>query len=305
MITLLPLTPNQLLHETMATPKEAAEMLLSRTRLPGGKGKEASNTPQSRSTNHRGSGSNSVENSPAKGAKSPPKGAKIPTTSQKSPAKKQKSPAKKSKSTNKTQHPPLQIAHDTEDASNEGNDGEQRNKDNEASEHERDESDPDDENDPGHKPDYKGRVVSYTHPDSERPGHGIVGDYIQGQGYHVLFKYTDDLEPSECVDHCPLHWITDSLVDADTADAWNTAIEEARLHDSPQSSRQKKAAPLPTKRIRENVKRFEPESTTSNAKTRKAKKKQKTSLGDGVSNVHLQSTFRVRKMACFVTFCYW
>jgi hypothetical protein len=81
------------------------------------------------------------------------------------------------------------------------------------------------------------------------------------------------------------------LVGEETANAWNTAMEEARLHDSPQSIRHKKAATLPIKRVRENVKRFEPESKTSTAKTRKAKKKQKTSLGDGVSNVHLQSTF--------------
>jgi hypothetical protein len=114
---------------------------------------------------------------------------------------------------------------------------------------------------------------------------------MKGKGYHVLFKYTDDQEPSECVDHCPLHWINDTLVDEDTANAWNTAIEDARLHDSPQSSRNKKASQLPLKRLRENVKRFEPESTKSNAKSRKAKKKQKTSLGDdGVTNVHLKSS---------------
>jgi hypothetical protein len=63
------------------------------------------------------------------------------------------------------------------------------------------------------------------------------------------------------------------------------------LHDSPQSSRNKKASQLPLKRLRENVKRFEPESTKSNAKSRKAKKKKKTSLGDdGVTNVHLKSS---------------
>ena len=62
------------------------------------------------------------------------------------------------------------------------------------------------------------------------------------------------------------------------------------LHDSPQSSRNKKASQLPLKRLRENVKRFEPESTTSNAKKRKGQKKQKASLGDGFSNVHLQSS---------------
>jgi hypothetical protein len=274
----------------MATPKETAEILVSRTRLARGRGKEASNITHSRPTNSSGSKSNSVENSPAKGAKSPPQVKKSPITKQKSPAKKQKSPAKKPQSTNATSNPPLQIALHTEDANNEGNGG-QRDKDNEASEREGDESDHDDEDDLEHKPDYKGRVVSYTDPDSERPGHGLVGDYIKGKGYHVLFKYTDDQEPSECVDHCPLHWINDTLVPEDTANAWNTAIEDARLHDSPQSSRNKKASQLPLKRLRENVKRFEPESTTSNAKSRKAKKKQKTSLGDdGVTNVHLKSS---------------
>ena len=273
----------------MATPKEAAEMLVSRTRLARGKVKDASNIAQSRATNRPGSKGNSVENSPAKGSKSPPQGKKSPTTKQKSPAKKKESPAKKPKSTNATQPAPVQIALHTEDASNEGK-GEQGNKDNEASEREGDESDPDDADDPEHKPDYKGRVVSYTDPDSERPGHGIVGDYIKGKGYHVLFQYTDDLDPRECVDHCPLHWIADTLVDEDTANAWNTAMEDARKHDSPLSSRHKKATTLPAKRVREHVKRFEPESTTSNTKTRKAKKTKKTSLGDGVSKVHLQSS---------------
>jgi hypothetical protein len=115
---------------------------------------------------------------PPKERRAPPRERRAPPTKQKRPAKKPKSPGKKPKSTNTTQHPPVQIAHHTEDSSNEGN-GEQRNKDNEASERERDESDPDDEDDPGHKPDYKGRVVSYTDPDSERPGHGIVGDTLR------------------------------------------------------------------------------------------------------------------------------
>ena len=229
---------------------------------------------------------------PPKDRRALPKERQTPTQNRRAPPKKRKAPPKNQRAPTQ-RSPSRRLARrphqHTEDTSNEGY-VEQRNKDNEASEREGDESDPDDEGDPGHIPDYKGRVVSYTDPDSERPGHGIVGDYIKGQGYHVLFKYTDDLEPSECVDHCPLHWITDTLVDEETANAWNTAMEDARLQDSPLSSRHKKATQLPAKRAREQIKRFEPETTTSNAKTRKAKKKQKASLGDGVSNVHLQSS---------------
>ncbi len=117
--------------------------------------------------------------------------------------------------------------------------------------------------------------MSYTDPDTNRPGHGKVGEYIKGQGYHVLFKYTDDLEPTECVDYCPLHWLEASLVDAETANARHTAMEEAKSHDSPTTSRHKKASPLQTKRVRETVKRFEPEATTSKTKTRKATKNKK------------------------------
>jgi hypothetical protein len=78
-------------------------------------------------------------------------------------------------------------------------------------------------------PDYNGRVVSYNDPQSKRPGHGMVGDYIQDEkGYHVTFKYTDDLEPRDCVDHCPRHWIEESLVAVDAANAWKTAMENAK-----------------------------------------------------------------------------
>jgi hypothetical protein len=108
MMNLLPLTPNQFLHETMATPKETAEMHINRARLARGKVKEASNVTPARSSNrHNGSLTNSTENSPLKGAKSPIKKAK-------SPAKKAKSPSKKSKSPNTTQPATDQVAFHTE-----------------------------------------------------------------------------------------------------------------------------------------------------------------------------------------------
>jgi hypothetical protein len=87
---------------------------------------------------------------------------------------------------------------------------------------------------------YVGRVVSYTDPDITRPGHGLVGKYIPGEGYNVQFKFIDDLEPQDSEQHCTQDWIEDHLVDAETVRAWTTAVKQQN----------KKEAPLERKRIR-------------------------------------------------------
>jgi hypothetical protein len=131
-------------------------------------------------------------------------------------------------------------------------------------------------------PDYRGRVVSYNDPSSKRPGHGLVGEYIEDEGYQVIFKYTDDLEPRDYVDHCPRHWIEESLVAVDAANAWKTAMEDAKKIDSPNSKQQQNPLLLPSKRQRDQTKRFEPENTAAKHKQRKTTKKSKTSLGAGL-----------------------
>jgi hypothetical protein len=118
----------------------------------------------------------------------------------------------------------------------------------------------------------------------------MVGDYIQDEGYHVSFKCTDDLEPRDFVDHCPRYWIEESLVDTHADNFWKSAMENAKLLDSPTSQQHKNPPLLPAKRLRDQTKRFEPEAIATKTKPRKATKKSNTSLGAGLSNLHLQST---------------
>ena len=98
------------------------------------------------------------------------------------------------------------------------------------------------------------------------------------------------LEPRDCVDHCPREWIEESLVAVDTANAWKTAMEDAKKIDSPNSKQQQNPLLLPSKRPRDQTKRFEPETIATKNKQRKTTKKSKTSLGAGLSHLHLQST---------------
>jgi hypothetical protein len=59
-----------------------------------------------------------------------------------------------------------------------------------------------DDEDPSSRPEYVSRVVSYMDPGTNRPGHGLVGNYIPGEGYNVQFKFIDDLEPQDSEQHC-------------------------------------------------------------------------------------------------------
>jgi hypothetical protein len=237
MINLLPLIPNPFTHDTMTTPKETAE-IIARNRLSRIKAKEVTSTTPSRTSMRHGSVvNNSRDNSPAKGES--PKKRKNPEKP-KSPAN-AKSPIK-AKNVGRAKNTELEVE-STDDNNDQREEAHDDVKEPEALV-EKEDSDGDE--DPGFKPDYKGRVVSYKDPETDRPGHGIVGEYVAGEGYHVLFTYTDDLEPRECVDHCPLHWIDASLVDEAVASAWKTAIAKESLHDSPKNARTKKASPVPT-----------------------------------------------------------
>jgi len=261
-IPLLPPTPNQFLHETMSTPKEAAE-LIAKKRRGKDQGKDGSSSTPTRHSLRQNSAANSREHSPAQGKGSTPTQKNKPSgiDGNKSPPKIHKSPPHQSQSP---------TNNDEDEAAENGG------------------QDNDDDKD---FPDYNGRVVSYNDPQSQRPGHGMVGDYIQDEkGYHVTFKYTDDLDPKECVDYCPRYWIEESLVDTDAANFWKSAMENAKLLDSPTSKQHKNPPLLPAKRPRDQTKRFEPDAITTKTKTRKAPKKSNTSLGAGLSNLHLQST---------------
>ncbi len=90
-----------------------------------------------------------------------------------------------------------------------------------------------DDEDPSSRPDYDGRVVSYTDPDTTRPGTGVVGKYIPGEGYNVQFKFVDDLEPQSSELHCTQDWIEEHLVDAETARAWTTAVSQQNQKEAP------------------------------------------------------------------------
>jgi hypothetical protein len=108
------------------------------------------------------------------------------------------------------------------------------------------------QHDPSYRPEYVGRVVSYTDPDTNRPGHGLVGKYITGQGYNVLFKYIDDCEPQESEKEWPLQWIEDHLVDEATPRAWTNAVTDQDKQNSPPSGkpRQTNVTTVSAKRVR-------------------------------------------------------
>ncbi len=92
--------------------------------------------------------------------------------------------------------------------------------------------------DPSSPPEFVDRIVSYSKdPHTSRPGHGLVGKYIPGNGYNVQFKFIDDLEPKESEQHCTQDWIEDHLVDADTALAWTTAVSEQNKKEAPLSQK--------------------------------------------------------------------
>jgi hypothetical protein len=108
------------------------------------------------------------------------------------------------------------------------------------------------QNDPSYRPEYVGRVISYTDPHTNRPEHGLVGNYITKQGYNVLFKYIDDCEPQESEQEWPLQWIEDLLVDEATARAWTNAVTDQDKQNSPTSGkpRQTNVTTVSAKRVR-------------------------------------------------------
>ncbi len=68
--------------------------------------------------------------------------------------------------------------------------------------------------------------MSFTELATNRPAHGLVEKYITGQGYSVLCKYIDELEPPDSVQEWPLQWIEQHLVDEKIAQAWYDALTD-------------------------------------------------------------------------------
>ena len=101
---------------------------------------------------------------------------------------------------------------------------------------------------PKRYPDYSGCVVSYTCPESNRPGHGIVGKCNHAEGtYEVTFTFTDNQKPKGTTDSCvPLQFVEENMVDDETALAWTTAVANHLLIDSPTSKTTEKRMHLRT-----------------------------------------------------------
>jgi hypothetical protein len=91
------------------------------------------------------------------------------------------------------------------------------------------------QNDPSYRSEYVGRVVSFTELATNRPAHCLVEKYITGQGYSVLCKYIDELDPPDSVQEWPLQWIEQHLVDEKTAKAWYDALTDQAKLNSPTS----------------------------------------------------------------------
>jgi hypothetical protein len=90
-----------------------------------------------------------------------------------------------------------------------------------------------DDEDPSSHPEYVDRVVSYTDPGTNRPGHGLVGNYIPGEGYNVQFKFIDDLELQDSEQRCTQDWIEAHSVDVETARARQTAVSQQNQKEAP------------------------------------------------------------------------
>ena len=94
---------------------------------------------------------------------------------------------------------------------------------------------------PKRYPDYSGCVVSYTCPESLRPGHGIVEKCNHAAGtYEVQFTFSDNEEPKGQTDSCvPLRFLEEHMVDDETALAWTSAVAKHLFLDSPTTSKTK------------------------------------------------------------------
>ena len=88
---------------------------------------------------------------------------------------------------------------------------------------------------PKRYPDYSGCVVSYTCPESNRPGHGIVGKCNHAEGtYEVQVTFADNDQPKGITDSSvPLGFLEEHMVDDETALAWTSAVAKHLFMDSP------------------------------------------------------------------------
>jgi len=90
--------------------------------------------------------------------------------------------------------------------------------------------------------DYSNCVLSYNCPESKRPGHGIVGDYVKKlKQFVVNFTFLDDLFPKEEVHMQTIGFIRRHVVDADAAQKWIEEVERHKNLDSPITKKRKAA----------------------------------------------------------------
>jgi hypothetical protein len=102
--------------------------------------------------------------------------------------------------------------------------------------------------------DYTNCVLSYNCPETDRPGHGIVGEYVKKQKLFVVnFTFLDNEAPYTQVDMLPLRFLRSHLVDANTAQTWIDEVERHKNIDSP-ATRKRKAATTHTTNKRNSTK---------------------------------------------------
>jgi hypothetical protein len=88
----------------------------------------------------------------------------------------------------------------------------------------------------GFIPDYTNYVLSYSCPETERPGTGIVGTYDHEQKrYEVQFTFTDKEEPYTQVDWCPRKFVESNMVDPDVARKWLEEVQKQQEMDTPRT----------------------------------------------------------------------
>ena len=90
-------------------------------------------------------------------------------------------------------------------------------------------------------PDYTNYVLSYSCPETERPGTGVVGKYDhERKRYEVQFTFTDNKDPYTQVDYCPRKFVEDNLVEPEVARKWLEAVAKQQEIDTPRTRARKR-----------------------------------------------------------------
>ena len=112
-------------------------------------------------------------------------------------------------------------------------------------------------------PDYTNYVLSYSCPETERPGTGIVGTYDHDQKrYEVLFTFSDKEEPYTQVDWCPRKFVESNMVDPDVARKWLEEVQKQQEMDTPRTKARKRAgaSTVPPAKKKKNQQKLDPTS---------------------------------------------